>query len=71
MELIENWRKKWSAEGNRLYVTSEGKQYTMSLSQTCLGCHSNKEQVLRPCHNYRAVKPACWSCHTVPQEGQT
>ena len=42
----------------------------MSLSQSCLGCHSNKEQFCDACHNYAGVKPNCWSCHIVPKEAK-
>jgi hypothetical protein len=42
----------------------------MSLSQGCLGCHSNKEQFCDTCHNYAGVKPNCWSCHNVPKEAK-
>jgi nitrate/TMAO reductase-like tetraheme cytochrome c subunit len=42
----------------------------MSLSQTCLGCHSNKEKFCDSCHTYSGVKPNCWNCHVVPQEGR-
>jgi len=68
MELIDRWRQVVVREGESLYVASDGKQYRMSLSHTCLNCHSNKDQFCDRCHNYAGVKPACWSCHVVPQE---
>lgn len=70
MELIDSWREAVVREGQRYYVTSSGKNVTMSLSQSCLGCHSNKEQFCDACHNYAAVKPNCWSCHNVPKEAK-
>ena len=70
MTLLETWRESVVREGNRLYANQEGKQFSMSLSQTCLGCHSNKEKFCDACHSYAGVKPACWSCHTVPPEGR-
>jgi hypothetical protein len=70
MELIDSWRKAVVREGQRYYVTSSGKNVTMSLSQSCLGCHSNKEQFCDTCHNYAGVKPNCWSCHNVPKEAK-
>jgi len=70
MELIDSWREAVVREGQRYYVTSSGKNVTMSLSQSCLGCHSNKEQFCDTCHNYAAVKPNCWSCHNVPKEAK-
>jgi hypothetical protein len=70
MGLIDSWREAVVREGQRYYVTSSGKNVTMSLSQSCLGCHSNKEQFCDTCHNYAGVKPNCWSCHNVPKEAK-
>ena len=71
MELLNQWRDAVVRDGNHLYVNHEGKKFSISLSQTCLGCHSNKEKFCDACHNYSGVKPNCWSCHVVPQEGRT
>ncbi len=68
MELLDGWRNAVVRQGDRIYVASDGKEYGMSLSGTCLGCHSNKEQFCDRCHSYEDVKPTCWSCHVVPQE---
>ena len=38
----------------------------MSLTNTCLGCHSNKAQFCDQCHNYLEVTPYCWDCHVDP-----
>jgi hypothetical protein len=35
----------------------------MSLSNTCLDCHSNKAEFCDRCHNYASVSPYCWDCH--------
>jgi hypothetical protein len=71
MELLNQWKNAVVREGNHLYVNHEGKNFSMSLSQTCLGCHSNKDKFCDACHNYSGVKPNCWSCHVAPQEGRT
>lgn len=68
MELIDRWRQAVVREGESLYVASDGKRYPMSLSNTCLNCHSNKDQFCDRCHSYAGVKPACWGCHVVPKE---
>ena len=68
MELLGTWRQAVVREGESVYVASDGKNYRMSLSGTCLYCHSNKDQFCDRCHNYEGVKPACWSCHVIPQE---
>ena len=68
MELVESWKKSVVREGSRLYVASDGKKYRMSLSQTCLNCHSNKDKFCDRCHSYTGASPACWGCHVVPKE---
>jgi len=68
MELLNDWRDVVVRRGDRIYVASDGKQYGMSLTGTCLNCHSNKEQFCDRCHNYEDVKPTCFSCHVDPQE---
>ncbi len=68
MELLESWKKSAVREAQRLYVASDGGKYRMSLSQTCLGCHSNKDKFCDRCHTYTGSSPACWSCHVVPKE---
>jgi len=68
MELLGTWRRAVVRGGESVYVASDGKKYRMSLSSTCLYCHSNKDQFCDRCHNYEGAKPACWSCHVVPQE---
>jgi hypothetical protein len=71
MELLDRWRDAVVRDGDRLYANHEGRKFPMSLSQTCLGCHSNKEKFCDACHKYSGVEPKCWSCHVVPQEGRT
>jgi hypothetical protein len=40
----------------------------MSLTRTCLDCHSNKAEFCDRCHTYMAVDPYCWDCHVEPKE---
>ena len=68
MELLDGWRNAVVRQGEKIYVSSDGKEYEMNLTGTCLGCHSNKEQFCDRCHNYEDVKPTCFSCHVAPQE---
>jgi len=49
--------------GERIYVSPEGKEYNMSLTNTCLDCHSNKADFCDRCHDYASVRPYCWDCH--------
>jgi hypothetical protein len=68
MDLLNVWRDKVVREGNRTFITSEGKKFEMSLTKTCLGCHSNKAQFCDQCHNYLEVAPYCWDCHVDPSQ---
>ena len=68
MKLLVNWREGVVREENRLYTAKNGKVYEMSLSGTCLKCHSNKQQFCDRCHNYVGAKPNCFSCHIIPGE---
>jgi hypothetical protein len=63
MQLLDIWRDTVTRDGKRVYVNSEGKSYLMSLTNTCLDCHSNKTEFCDRCHNYASVSPYCWQCH--------
>ncbi len=68
MEILDQWRQTVVRTGERIYTAGDGKQYDMSLQNTCLKCHSNKSQFCDQCHNYLQVKPYCWDCHLAPKE---
>jgi|SRR5208283_2500691 len=68
MQLLNNWRDAAVRDGNRIYVGADGKQYNISLQNTCMHCHSNKKEFCDSCHNYMDVKPYCWDCHIAPKE---
>ena len=68
MELLNQWRDSVVREGNRIYKAADGTEYNMSLSNTCLKCHTNKAQFCDRCHNYGGVDPFCWDCHIDPME---
>ncbi|NOY68113.1 MAG: menaquinol oxidoreductase [Deltaproteobacteria bacterium] len=68
MHLLNQWRNTAVRDGLREYTGKDGKTYEVSLSNTCLDCHSNKEQFCDRCHNYASVTPYCWDCHTYPKE---
>jgi hypothetical protein len=63
MQLLIEWRDQVVRTGNRVWTSPSGKRYEPSLSNTCLGCHSNKAEFCDQCHNYMAVAPNCWGCH--------
>ncbi len=64
MQLLDKWRESVVREGDRIYVSPEGREYAMSLTNTCLDCHSNRAQFCDRCHDYASVRPYCWACHT-------
>ncbi len=68
MKLLNQWRDAALRSGTRVYVNSEGKEFTVSLQNTCMKCHSNKKKFCDECHNYAGVKPYCWDCHIAPKE---
>ena len=63
MKVLDLWRHTVSRNGERIYVNLQGKKFNMSLSNTCLDCHSNKTEFCDRCHEYASVRPYCWDCH--------
>ncbi len=70
MQLLDVWRHNVVRNGERAFVNAEGKLFDISLSNTCLDCHSNKEQFCDRCHNYASVRPYCWDCHIDNPKGE-
>jgi hypothetical protein len=68
MDLLNEWRDDVVRDGRRFFTTASGKKFEMSLSKTCIQCHSNKDQFCDQCHNYLAVTPYCWDCHVEPEK---
>jgi hypothetical protein len=69
MDLLNDWRDAVVRDGRRDYRSElTGATYDMSLSRTCMGCHSNKDEFCDRCHTYMAVSPYCWDCHVEPRE---
>jgi hypothetical protein len=70
MQLLDVWRHNVVRNGERAFVNAEGKLFDMSLSNTCLDCHSNKAQFCDRCHEYASVRPYCWDCHIDNPKGE-
>lgn len=68
MQLLDVWRDTVVRDAKRIYVNGKGKEFEMSLSNTCLDCHSEKAEFCDKCHNYASVTPYCWDCHIDPKE---
>ncbi|MFC1848908.1 sulfate reduction electron transfer complex DsrMKJOP subunit DsrJ [candidate division CSSED10-310 bacterium] len=69
MDLLNEWRDKVVREGERS-ITINGVKYDMSLTKTCLKCHTDATKFCDKCHNFLAVEPYCWDCHVVPKGGK-
>jgi len=67
-DLLNDWKKSVVREGNSIYVTSDGREFEMSLTGTCMSCHTNKTEFCDKCHSLAAVSPDCWSCHKLLEE---
>jgi len=70
MQLLDVWRHNVVRGGERMFVNPEGKLFKMSLSNTCLDCHSNKKEFCDRCHDYASVRPYCWDCHIDNPKGE-
>ncbi len=70
MKLLGIWRRSVVRHAKREFINPEGKQYTMSLQNTCLGCHDNKAQFCDKCHDYASVDVYCWNCHIDKSKGE-
>jgi hypothetical protein len=68
MQLLNEWRDTVVRDAKRIFVNSSGKEFNMSLTNTCLDCHTEKAEFCDKCHNYASVSPYCWDCHIDPKE---
>ena len=69
MDLLNQWRDSVVRDGVLEYTAASGDTYQMSLTQTCLDCHDNRDEFCTRCHDYANVTPTCWECHTTPGGG--
>lgn len=67
MDLLDTWRDQALREGKRTYTASNGKVWSASLQNTCMECHTNKEEFCDKCHVTNSVTPYCWDCHVAPK----
>lgn len=71
MNVLNQWRDAVVRGGTRTTVTPTGMNVSMSLTKTCLWCHSKKKEFCDACHTYLAVTPSCWECHVEPKESSS
>ena len=67
MDLLNEWRDAVVRDGEYEYTSvSEGmtgQTCSMSLTGTCLSCHTSRDTFCNRCHEYAGVEPTCWDCH--------
>jgi len=68
MKLLLKWRNMALREGRRTYIGADGKEYVISLQNTCMKCHKSNEKFCDRCHKFVATHPDCWHCHIAPDE---
>jgi hypothetical protein len=66
MQILNDWRNSVVRDANRKHVSEDGREFTMSLTNECMRCHTDKAKFCDRCHNYMAVSPYCWDCHLYP-----
>ncbi|BCS89438.1 sulfate reduction electron transfer complex DsrMKJOP subunit DsrJ [Pseudodesulfovibrio sediminis] len=67
MQLLNQWRDWALRDGKRTYTNHAGKEFTISLQNTCMKCHNNKADFCDKCHTDAGVSPYCWDCHVQPE----
>jgi hypothetical protein len=67
MSLLDGWRDAVVRRGDRVYVAADGRRHEMSLTGTCLRCHSEPAEFCDRCHARAGVEPYCWDCHQQPE----
>ena len=67
MIILNDWRDEVVRNGQRDFVNAAGRHFNMSLTNTCMNCHSDKTKFCDQCHNYVGISNYCWDCHNMPQ----
>ena len=70
MQVLDLWRDTVVRDAKRMYINEKGQAFNMSLSNTCLDCHSNKKEFCDRCHDYASARPYCWDCHIDNPKGE-
>jgi hypothetical protein len=67
-ELLDDWKASVVRQGARTYEAGNKKKYLISLSRTCMSCHTDRTKFCDQCHQYMGVTNKCWDCHTYPKQ---
>ena len=70
MVLLDQWRDWALRDGKRVYINHEGKEFRISLQNTCMECHTSMKDFCGRCHADAGVDPYCWDCHIAPEDIQ-
>ena len=68
MRLLDTWRNAVVRDADLIYTATDGREYKMSLHDTCMGCHTSRAAFCERCHDYAGVTLSCWECHVAPEE---
>lgn len=69
MELLDDWRDEAVREAHRFRPNVQGTHRNKSLTKTCMGCHTDREEFCGRCHTFVGVEGElfsevyCWDCH--------
>ncbi|MDI6725700.1 MAG: sulfate reduction electron transfer complex DsrMKJOP subunit DsrJ [Smithellaceae bacterium] len=66
--LLADWKGLVVRDGLRSYRATDGRVHPVTLTGSCLHCHSNKKEFCDRCHDYAGAKPKCYRCHNIPGE---
>lgn len=70
MDLLDAWRDAVVRNGEKIHTSETyGTTYEMSLTRTCMDCHTSRENFCDRCHTYADVDPYCWDCHLSSKGG--
>ena len=72
MFVLNEWRDRVARDGERYitdpeFVAKMGDDWELSLTNSCMKCHSDKGAFCDKCHDYLGVSPYCWDCHLTPE----
>lgn len=66
MKLLDDWRDRVVRDHEMEYTNQKGQKFDMSLTKTCMQCHTSQEKFCERCHKSVGVKNYCWDCHFTP-----
>ncbi len=65
MQILDEWRDMVVRDDVHVYENAKGKRFDISLTNTCMNCHTDKATFCDRCHTPVGVEPYCWDCHNL------